>query len=180
MLDEMAVEKMQLLGIERAKYFAPTAICGYLASLCIALSITSIFLQGMRDALAVTAAALFGLSLSGGLGLLFWRAQQRDLMFLRVTTEADAAVNYAAIVTVAAGRGWETLVAEGARRLDFQTPGTRFGPGERVSISFRGRDVLVASICDPGVGFSLVGRRRCAEHRELVLRTVRPLRAVRP
>jgi len=170
----MATEKMQLLGVERAKYFAPTAICGYLAGLCIALSVTSIFLQGMRDALAVTAAALFGLTLSGGLGLVFWRAQERDLIFLRVATVAEAADNFEAVLRVGAGQGWETLIAEPARRLDFQTPGTRFGAGERVSVSFRGRDVLVASICDPGVGFSLVGRRRCAEHREVVVRAVRP------
>jgi hypothetical protein len=36
---------------------------------------------------------------------------------------------------------------------------------------------LVASICDPSVGFSLVGRRRCAEHRALVRSAVLQTRA---
>jgi hypothetical protein len=36
--------------------------------------------------------------------------------------------------------------------------------------------VMVASICDPSVGFSLVGRRRCAEHRGLVRSAVLQLR----
>jgi hypothetical protein len=40
--------------------------------------------------------------------------------------------------------------------------------GERVAVRFRGSDVLVASICDPSVGFSLVGRRHCQEHRDIV------------
>ena len=42
------------------------------------------------------------------------------------------------------------------------------GEGEIVAVKFRQHDVLVASICDPGVGFSLVGRRRCTENRERV------------
>jgi hypothetical protein len=41
--------------------------------------------------------------------------------------------------------------------------------GERVTVEFRDSDVLVVSICDPSVGFSLAGRRHCAEHRALVL-----------
>jgi hypothetical protein len=32
----------------------------------------------------------------------------------------------------------------------------------------------VACICDPDVGFSLVGRRRCQQHRELVRQAVLP------
>ena len=46
--------------------------------------------------------------------------------------------------------------------------------GERVVVVLRGRQVLIASICDPDVGFSLVGRRRCQHHRELVKRAVLP------
>jgi hypothetical protein len=41
--------------------------------------------------------------------------------------------------------------------------------GERVTVLFRGGTVLVASICDPRVGFSLSGRRHCLAHRALVL-----------
>jgi hypothetical protein len=41
-----------------------------------------------------------------------------------------------------------------------------------VVVLFRERQVLIACICDPGVGFSLVGRRRCQHNRELVKRAV--------
>jgi hypothetical protein len=40
--------------------------------------------------------------------------------------------------------------------------------GERVAVQFRDQQVLIACICDPGVGFSLVGRRRCQHNREQV------------
>ena len=39
-------------------------------------------------------------------------------------------------------------------------------------VLLRERQVLIACICDPGVGFSLVGRRRCQHNRELVRRAV--------
>jgi hypothetical protein len=163
---------MELLGIERMRYFAPTAICGYLAGLCAVLTVTSAFLHAMPDALAVTAAALFGLVMSGSLGLLFWQAQRRDLRFERLTTPTDASANFDAVRAAALAAGWRVLGEERGRRLEAQTADTRFATGERVSIRFRARDVLVASICDPAVGFSLVGRRRCSEHREFVRRTV--------
>ncbi len=168
----VSVEKMELLGIERARYFAPTAICGYLAGLCALVTVTSAFLHGMQDALAVTAAALFGLVMSGGLGLLFWQAQRRDLRFERLATAADASTNFDAVRAAVLAAGWRLLGEERGRRLEAQTEDTRFATGERVSIRFRGPDVLVASICDPTVGFSLVTRRRCGEHREFVRRIV--------
>jgi hypothetical protein len=57
-------------------------------------------------------------------------------------------------------------------RLDAETSVSLLDAGERIAVRFRGSDVLVASICDPRVGFSLVGRRHCAEHRELVRQAV--------
>jgi hypothetical protein len=163
---------MELHGTERARYFAPTAICGYLALLCVALMITSGFLAGMHDAIALTAAGAFGLFLSGGLGLVFWRAQRHDLEFLRIPTRADAAANFRAVRAAAVEAGWRVTGEESERWLAAQTADTTFSVGERVRIEFRGRDVLVASICDPGVGFSLVGRRRCAQHRDAVRRAL--------
>ena len=62
------VERLRLAGMERAKYFAPVAICAYLAALCVALIITSAFLDGVRDAVAITAAGIFGLLVCGSLG----------------------------------------------------------------------------------------------------------------
>jgi hypothetical protein len=31
---------------------------------------------------------------------------------------------------------------------------------------------LIASICDPSIGFSLAGRRHCADHREFLRQVV--------
>jgi hypothetical protein len=163
---------MELLGADRARYFAPTAICVYLFVLCLLLIITSLFLVSMQDAIAVTAAGLFGLVLSGGLGLLFWRAQRRDLLYESIATRSDARSNFQLVLAAARGAGWRILREEPPRQIDAQVCGSLLNVGERIAVHFRDNEVLVASICDPSVGFSLVGRRHCREHRELVRRTV--------
>jgi hypothetical protein len=170
----MNAERMQLTGVDRIRYFVPTAICIYLAALCAVLIVTSAFLVSMQNAVAVTVAGLFGLLLSGGLGLLFWRAQRRDLQFLRVSTSSDAQSNFEAVRSAVDRAGWRILVQDPARRLDAQTSGALLDVGERVAVQFRDRDVLVASICDPSIGFSLAGRRHCADHREFVRQVVLP------
>ncbi len=165
----MDAERMELVGSDRARYFAPTAICGYLALICLALIVTSAFLSGMHDALALTAAGIFGLVLSGGLGTVFWRAQRRDLEFRRVATPDEAARNFEKIRSTVEAEGWQITEEARDRQLLAVTAGSAFSPGERVAVRFRGHDVLVASICDPGVGFSLVGRGRCERHRALIV-----------
>ena len=60
------------------------------------------------------------------------------------------------------------------RTLLAQTSGALLDVGERVAVRFRDSDVLVASICDPSIGFSLAGRRHCADHREYVRQVVLP------
>jgi hypothetical protein len=163
---------MQLVGVDRARYFVPTAICIYLASLCAALIVTSAFLDNLQSAVALCATGLIGLLLSGGLGYLSWRTQRLGLQFTRVATPFDARSNFEAVRWAARHASWRILLEDPARRLEAQTSGSLLSVGERIAVQFRGADVLVASICDPSVGFSLVGRRHCAEHRELVRRTV--------
>jgi hypothetical protein len=90
----MTTERMELAGADRARYFVPTAICAYLAILCVVLIITSAFLAQAQNAVAVAAAGVFGLLMTGGLGLLFWRAQRRDLQFVQVKTAADATLQF--------------------------------------------------------------------------------------
>jgi hypothetical protein len=165
-------ERMDLEPWEWARYYAPTAICVYLAVLCALLVVTSAFLVHLPDAVAVTAAGVFGLALSGGLGLVFWRAQRRDLLFVRVQTAFDAQANFNAVRAASTATGWRISREEPRQSLDAETVASPLGRGERVAVRFRGGDVLVASICDPGVGFSLSGRRRCARHRAVVLRAV--------
>lgn len=168
----MTSERMELVGADRARYFVPTAICIYLAALCLVLIATSAFLHSLQNAVAVTAAGLFGLLLTGGLGLLFWRAQSRDLLYRRVATGGDALTNFAAVRSAAVRAGWRIVREEPARQIDARTSESLLDAGERVAVQFRGSDVLVASICDPSVGFSLVGRRHCDGHRETVRQAV--------
>jgi hypothetical protein len=163
---------MELIGSDRARYFAPTAICVYLVVLCLLLIVTSMFLVNMQDAVAVTAAGLFGLLLSGGLGLLFWRAQRRDLLFETIATPADADSNFQRVLAAARKAGWNIVRQDLPRQIDAQASGSLLNVGERISVRFRDQDVLVASICDPSVGFSLVGRQHCRGHRDLVRRAV--------
>jgi len=159
---------MELERGERLRYFAPTAICAYLSLLCLALVATSPFLATMRDALALTAAGTFGLLLAGGLGLLFWRAQRGDLEYRVIATTRTGDENFARVRAAMAADGWTVRAAEPGVRIEATTRATPFAEGERVAVRFQGSEVLVASICDPGVGFSLIGRRRCEEHRERV------------
>jgi len=165
-------ERLRLVGLDRARYFAATAICIYLAALCAVLILTSVFLASLQDAIAVTVAGVFGLMLTGGLGLLFWRTQRRDLQYIRLATAADAMANFARVESAALHAGWRIVRAEPGRRLDAEAPVSLLDKGERVAVQFRGNDVLVASICDPSVGFSLTGRRHCAAHRDLVRQAV--------
>lgn len=165
---------MELTGVDRLRYFIPTAICIYLAALCAVLIATSAFIVSLQNAVAVSVAGSFGLLTSGGLGLLFWRAQQRDLRFLRITTSSGEQSNFEAVRSAADRAGWRLLVQDPGRRLIAQTSGALLDVGERVAVQFCDNDVLVASICDPSIGFSLAGRRHCADHRELVRQAVLP------
>ena len=164
----MQSERLKLAGFERVKYFAPVAICGYLSALCVALIITSAFLENMRDAIAITAAGIFGLLVSGGLGAVILRVQLRELRYVVVSTHADPEENFQVVGRLAETSGWHVTANEPGRCLEARTPGSVLSEGEIVAVRFRQHDVLVASICDPGVGFSLVGRRRCTQNRELV------------
>jgi hypothetical protein len=167
----MSAERLELTGVDRIRYFVPTAICIYLAALCAVLIVTSAFLERRRR----HRLGHIGLMLSGGLGLLFWRAQRRDLQFLRVTTSSDAQSNFEAVRSAVDRAGWRILVQDPPRRLDAQTSGAILNIGERVVVQFRDHDVLIVSICDPSIGFSLAGRRHCAGHREFVRQVVVPI-----
>jgi hypothetical protein len=170
----MHAERMELTRMDRLRYFVPTAICIYLAALCAVLIVTSAFIVSPQNAVAASVAGLFGLFMSGGLGLIFWRAQRRDLQFLRVTTASDARSNYEVVRSAVDRAGWRVLVEDPGRALLAQTSGAVLDVGERVAVRFRDSDVLVASICDPSIGFSLAGRRHCAGHREFVRQVVLP------
>jgi hypothetical protein len=170
----MHVERLQLRGGDWTRYFAPVAFCIYLAAICIALIITSVFLHNLRETLAVSAAAAFGLLLSGALGAGVLGMQLHELRYLPVDTSSDAGVNFERVLLLARELGWQLTGEQPGQRLEFRTADSMLQEGERVAVQFRDRQVLVACICDPGVGFSLVGRRRCQHNRERVAGAVVP------
>jgi len=156
-------EHLELDPAERARYFAPTLICAYLAGLCLALAALSPFLR-WPGAIALTAVGLLGAALLGALALAVYRAQRRDLRYQRVATRADAATNFATLRQVALEAGWRLDREAPGLRLEARTPGALLMEGERVAVRFDGPEVRLSCICDPAVGFSLVGRRRCLDH----------------
>jgi hypothetical protein len=164
----MNVQRMMLSRLDRIRYFVPTVICVCLATLCLVLIVTSAFLDSRQNTVAVATAGVFGLVLTGGLGYLFWWAQRRDLLFTCITTDTDASVNFGAVRDAAIRANWKIVNAVPGSRLEAETSVFLLSVGERVHIRFVDRDVLVACICDPAVGFSLSGRRHCGENRELV------------
>jgi len=166
------VERLKLDGTDWARYFAPVAFCAYLAAICLALMVTAAFLHNLREALAVSAAAAFGLLLSGALGMGVLGMQLHELRYLAVVTAFDVDSNFECVLQLARELGWQPIRQEPGRRIEFRTSDAMLHQGERVVVLLRERQVLVASICDPGVGFSLVGRLRCQQYRELVRRAV--------
>jgi hypothetical protein len=162
---------LKLQGIDRARYFAPVVFFGFLAALCLALITVSAFLVTVRDALAITAAGLFGLLCTGAAGALILHVQLRWLRYTSVPISTDRETAVGAVRRLAADAGWR-IIRQSAGALEARTPGNMFDEGERVCVEFRDREVLVASICDPNIGFSLVGHRRCLQHCERVRQAV--------
>jgi hypothetical protein len=162
---------LKLQGIDRARYFAPVMFFGFLAALCLALITVSAFLVTVRDALAITAAGLFGLVSTGAAGALILHVQLRWLRYTSIPISTDRETAFGAVRRLAADAGW-TITRQSSGAVEARTPGNMFDEGERVCVEFRDHEVLVASICDPHVGFSLVGHRRCLQHCEQVRRAV--------
>jgi hypothetical protein len=165
-------ERLQLTGVQRNQYFAPVALCAYLATLCAAICITAVFLNNPRQEAATLAAGLFGLLLSAALGASVLFVQLNEMRYLAVTTRADATTNFETVHRLAQHLGWRITLAEVGSRLEVITPDAMSQEGELVSIQLRQNRVLIASICNPNVGFSLTGRRRCQRNRELIRQAV--------
>jgi hypothetical protein len=168
----MGAPLIEFSATEKLRYFAPTALCAYLALLCVALVVTSAFVVTLSDAVAVAAVGVLGGLLSGALAVGLFRMQQRDRRYVTVATERDARQNFEAVRSALLGAGWRITCEEPASRLEARTIGAMQLAGERVAVRFCGSDVLVASVCDPAVGFSLAGRRRCERHRERLRRAL--------
>jgi hypothetical protein len=70
--------------------------------------------------------------------------------------------------------GWRIVREDPPQQIEAWTAGDMLELGERVVVLFREGSILIASICDPAIGFSLAGRRRCEEHRERIRQAVFP------
>jgi hypothetical protein len=162
---------LRLHGIDWARYFAPVLFFGFLASLCLGLIAVSAFLVTIPDATLIAAAGLFGLLATGAAGAVILRLQMRWLRYTSIPISSDRQTALAALRGLATEAGWH-ITRQGAGGWEARTPGSMFTEGERVCVEIRDHQVLVASICDPNVGFSLVGHRRCQQHCERVRRAV--------
>jgi hypothetical protein len=162
---------LRLHGIDWARYFAPVLFFGFLASLCLGLIAVSAFLATVRDPVMIAVAGLFGLLATGAAGTVILRLQMRWLRYTSIPISSDRQTVLAALRRLAAEAGW-SVTRQGAGSLEARTPGTMFTEGERVCVEIRDHELLVASICDPNVGFSLVGHRRCQQHCERVRQAV--------
>jgi hypothetical protein len=163
---------LELQGADRARYFAPVVFFGFLAALCVALISVTPFLVAFHDAMVLAAAGVFGLLATAGVGFVILRAQLRLLRYssVPISIEADQALE--AVRRLAIDAGWK-ITRQAAGCLEAETPGSMFAQGERVSVRIRDQQLLVASICDPQVGFSLTGHQRCLQHCERVREAVR-------
>ena len=164
----MAIDRIKLARLDRLIYFAPALFFAYLAALCTALILTSIFLVKVRNPEAIAGAGIFGLLVTTGLGSVLLRAQLNDLRYVRFITDGDAPANYAAVLNIMRSAGWTITSNEPGELIDARVSDSLLSRGEWVAVRFRGSDVWIASICDPRIGFSLVARRRCRDYTELV------------
>jgi len=162
------IGRLQLPRLDRFIYFAPTLFFAYLAALCTALILTSVFLVRMRNPEAIAGAGIFGLLVTAGVGSLLLRAQLRDLRYMRLATRGDAQSNYAAVLKVVRAAGWVTTGSANAEFIDARVSDSLLSRGEWVSVRFQDRDVWIASICDPRIGFSLVARKRLRHYKDLI------------
>ncbi len=164
-------ESLKLHGVDRARYFAPVVFFAFLACLCLAMIAVSAFVVTLRAAIAIAVAGLFGFLATGGAGALVLRLQLRWLRYTAIPTAATAEAALAAVRTVVAEAGWK-VAHESTDSLEARTPGGMFVEGERIYVEIRPHEVLVASICDPNVGFSLVGQERCRQHCQRVRQAI--------
>ena len=163
---------LQLHGRDRVRYFAPVGFCAFLGVLCLGLATTSIFLRTMGDAIVITVTGLLGLVGCATAGWVLLQLQLRWLRYTSVPLSISPQAAWEAIRKLAQEAGWRISSGTPGQTLTAYTPGTMFDEGERIDVQFRAHEVLVASICDPSVGFSLIGNAKCREHCERIRRAL--------
>lgn len=168
----MSQATLQLHGSDRVRYFAPVVLCAFLALLCLATGGVSVLLPNMQQAIAITVTALIGVILCAAAGGLLLRLQLRWLRYSHVPIHSSPEAAWHAVHDLVLQAGWKIAQESPGHSLQAVTPGTMFEEGERVAVEFRADEVLIASICDPAVGFTLTGQERCRQHCEQIRQAV--------
>jgi hypothetical protein len=169
----MSHAMLQLHGRERIRYFAPVGFCAFLGVLCLALAATSIFVRTIGDAILITVTGLLGVIACALAGWALLHLQLRWLRYTSVPLNVSPQAAWEAIHTLAQQAGWRISRSAPGQTLMAHTQGTMFDEGERIAVEFRPHEVLIASICDPSVGFSLIGNAKCRQHCERIRRALR-------
>ncbi len=168
----MTYATVQLHGTDRVRYFAPVGIFVFLGVLCLALSTTSLFLRTMDQALALVVTGAFGLAVCGSAAWLLLRLQLRWLRYTPVPLSVSPQRAWEVVHRLALESDWRIEREAPGQTLQAHTKGTMFEEGERIAVEFRPDEALVASICDPSVGFSLIGNEHCRAHTERIRRAL--------
>jgi hypothetical protein len=168
----MSHAMLQLHGRDRVRYFAPVGFCAFLGALCLALAATSLFVRTMSDAIVITVTGLLGLAACAIAGWLLLQLQLRWLRYTSLPLNISPRAAWEVIHSLAQEAGWRISSGAPGQTLIAHTPGTMFDEGERIAVEFRPHEVLVASICDPKVGFSLIGNAKCRQHCERIRRAL--------
>jgi hypothetical protein len=161
-------ERLTLHGLSWLRYYAPLGLCGFIAGICVALLGAAWFINDLGQAVGISVAGGFGLLMSSALGFTVLVLQRKELNFYTYESAVPAEQAYGRVRGMMSAELWRVVLEEPGCRLEAETAGSLLEQGELVSVRFAGYTVLVASICDPRVGFSLAGMRRCKRHRHAV------------
>jgi hypothetical protein len=161
-------EYLQLPYWSRVLYYAPLAMCGFITLICLALLCVAGFVADRGQAAALAVVGGLGIAVSVALGIAAFKLQRGELRYHVYNLPYPAEHAYQRVRAMMSVAQWQVMLEEKDRRLDAETADFLLEHAELVSVRFLRREVWIASICDPRVGFSLAGKRRCAHHREKI------------
>jgi|GEM_PF-1600174 len=168
----MNTQRMQLHGLDRVIYFAPTLFVAYLAGVCGLLTTVAAIFTTLPNPKPIIGAGVFGLGVTLGLCALLYRAQSRELRYQNLATARGAPQNYALLMQAAQQAGWTIAHCAQDELIEARVAGSLLTLGEMVVARFNGSNVLIAAISDPRIGFSMTGRERCRRHAALIRETL--------
>jgi hypothetical protein len=164
----MNTQRMQLHGLDRVIYFAPTLFTAYLAGMCGLLTFVAALFTTLPNPKPIIGVGMFGLGVTLGLCALLYRAQSRELRYQMLLTTRSAPQNYALLMHAAQEAGWTIAHCAQDELIEARVAGSLLTLGEMVVARFDGSSVLIAAISDPRIGYSMTGRERCRRHVELI------------